>query len=764
MKTAKAIIRPQAQHCNIRHNPSAPILRRGFCDLLASIVALGASTVAGQAPAWKVYTPGNTGLPGDLCYSMWIDEQDHPWIAGFTSTIWGELQGGLGYHDGDHWNAISNVDHAQIASPVFNDIVRDQNGVLWIGTDFGLLRLDRAAGAEGMVRYDHTNSPMLASQIVDVAVAPDNTIWLAIHDVDSVPSGGLARFNPAASQWQVWTAANGLPWGPQWPNWNWIDQVAIVPDQGGDGYTVWFTQQELGTGTYRNGQFTWFGSLPDIIGSNPPVPWRLPSDNASDSDGNLWLLMSNGTYARRDPNGVFHNAGIAPEVGAFSTASLTALSNGRAVVQAFGTNVQLYDQGWSALPNWCGSAAAFSEDSSGAIWVCGQGGAAKYEAGAWRRHRFTNSSMLSYFIEAIAFGAQGQVYINGNAAPGVGGFNIFDGTTWVGVNDFNYGFGPSWGLPSDDTQAFSERANGHVAIIPVGQAVYDWDGTGFSQLIPFGYDPVRVAEDGLGRLWAPRANGWGLLLIDGGTFTEFYPGNSPMPNGSEVKAVIPDAAQPGAVWLAHQLGLAYTNGVNWTMYSRTQIGVSTTDTGYVSCADRAADGSFWFGTEGEGVVQFDPATGQNTRYTAAGGALPTDFVTNIEIAPDGSVWVASMSFIAPYPGGLSHFENGAWTTYTSQNSPLPHNQNGCLASRPIASGYELWIGTVSEGLAVVTVSDGVPGDVDHDGDIDLSDLALLLSTFGLCNGDPGYNSAADFDGSGCVELTDLAELLSGFGT
>ena len=55
------------------------------------------------------------------------------------------------------------------------------------------------------------------------------------------------------------------------------------------------------------------------------------------------------------------------------------------------------------------------------------------------------------------------------------------------------------------------------------------------------------------------------------------------------------------------------------------------------------------------------------------------------------------------------------------------------------------------------------GDVDADGDVDLGDLALLLSAFGTCAGEAGFNAAADFDQSGCVELGDLATLLGNFG-
>jgi probable HAF family extracellular repeat protein len=58
----------------------------------------------------------------------------------------------------------------------------------------------------------------------------------------------------------------------------------------------------------------------------------------------------------------------------------------------------------------------------------------------------------------------------------------------------------------------------------------------------------------------------------------------------------------------------------------------------------------------------------------------------------------------------------------------------------------------------------VPGDVDGDGDVDLADLAMLLTAFGSCSGDPSYTVGADFDASGCVELSDLALLLANFGT
>jgi len=57
-----------------------------------------------------------------------------------------------------------------------------------------------------------------------------------------------------------------------------------------------------------------------------------------------------------------------------------------------------------------------------------------------------------------------------------------------------------------------------------------------------------------------------------------------------------------------------------------------------------------------------------------------------------------------------------------------------------------------------------PGDMDGDGDVDLADLSALLATYGLCDGDAGYNAAADFDNDDCITLADLATLLARYGS
>lgn len=56
-----------------------------------------------------------------------------------------------------------------------------------------------------------------------------------------------------------------------------------------------------------------------------------------------------------------------------------------------------------------------------------------------------------------------------------------------------------------------------------------------------------------------------------------------------------------------------------------------------------------------------------------------------------------------------------------------------------------------------------PGDADRDGDVDLSDLSILLAAFGSCTGESAYITDADFNADGCNDISDLSLLIANFG-
>jgi hypothetical protein len=55
-----------------------------------------------------------------------------------------------------------------------------------------------------------------------------------------------------------------------------------------------------------------------------------------------------------------------------------------------------------------------------------------------------------------------------------------------------------------------------------------------------------------------------------------------------------------------------------------------------------------------------------------------------------------------------------------------------------------------------------PGDLDGDSQVGLTDLAIMLSNFGIPSG--ATPEQGDLDGDGDVDLSDLATMLSLFGT
>jgi len=99
-----------------------------------------------------------------------------------------------------------------------------------------------------------------------------------------------------------------------------------------------------------------------------------------------------------------------------------------------------------------------------------------------------------------------------------------------------------------------------------------------------------------------------------------------------------------------------------------------------------------------------------------------------------------------------------WSNFTWQN---PDITEGTTISWRIyyvdSSRNEIATDIMSFDVGVPTI----PGDLNHDGCVDLSDLAQLLAHYGTSSG--ATYEDGDLDGDGDVDLSDLAELLAHYG-
>ncbi|MFN0133717.1 MAG: GC-type dockerin domain-anchored protein [Phycisphaerales bacterium] len=108
-----------------------------------------------------------------------------------------------------------------------------------------------------------------------------------------------------------------------------------------------------------------------------------------------------------------------------------------------------------------------------------------------------------------------------------------------------------------------------------------------------------------------------------------------------------------------------------------------------------AQGNLWMGT-GRGVLRFNPSVGPSSlkRWGADNSPWPGGWVTNIEIAPDGTVWASGYSTVWG-GGGLMRYNpsTSAWTYLGSGREEML-----AIQPRP-GGGYYLWSGDRSGSTA-----------------------------------------------------------------
>lgn len=142
---------------------------------------------------------------------------------------------------------------------------------------------------------------------------------------------------------------------------------------------------------------------------------------------------------------------------------------------------------------------------------------------------------------------------------------------------------------------------------------------------------------------------------------------------------------------------------------------------------------------------------QNT-FGVPGDVAGLDYNVRPLVGQSGAQVLATGSFEAPATHGDYTFslENAFANTLAGISSPPNVSPVGVATAILGDASFSFWVATL--------------GDIDHDGDVDLADLATMLGTYGRCWGDPEYIPAAEFNCNGCIDLTDLAALLANYGS
>ena len=309
--------------------------------LLLVLLWTGSSFFSWGQPA-VVYTTANSGLPDNSVSALAYDApRGRLWVG----TDYGLARLDVGSGVWTVWHAAAGG----LPGDAIRAVAVGPGGEVWVGTFFsGLARFD----GTGWTVWDTRNSGLPADQVRTLAVEPGGGVWVGTVS-------GLAHLG-AGGAWQVWNPANsGLTSGN-------IGALARAADG-----TVW-------AGTVNGGLARWrAGSL------------RVYSARMDNLPDNTILALALDTLAR-------------PVMG----------------TAAAGLVRYLTDSTWGAYgPQNSGNPAstvqALAQDSAGRWWLgTEQAGLVGWEAGRWHPFGFGSAAGLpDSTVRALAVGAGGDLWV-----------------------------------------------------------------------------------------------------------------------------------------------------------------------------------------------------------------------------------------------------------------------------------------------------------------------------------------------------------------
>ena len=678
------------------------MIRRPSTLLTLALLSGVAAAQTSPTESWRYLRPGNTGIQGDYCEALWIGADDDPIIAGYNP-IWEDGGFAKFVQAENRWENYSTVDYPEIGdrslvgSARVNDITQAPDGKLWMATWLAVLEFDPAVGGASIVRWDGANSPHTGGRTRDVEVAPDGTVWVTIEAIGN--TGGLMRYEPTSSTWSYWgggTTANGWPSGTFS-----CDDLAVQPKPAG-GYTVWIGNAFTGPMITFDSATQQFTALPGT--GAPGEVLAIPDHDAVDDAGNLWAwrVAPSGGLASvldyRRPDGTW----VSPPQAGVGYDGFKAFGDGEAVGADPNNVIWRFDgTAWQNLGQWKTSTWTYAVDidSAGNVWASGISGAARRDAatGQWQRYRVTNTGMLDYFTRDLVLDDAGGVWMSGNAGPGTGGFQHFDGERWFNHNDLTYGLGGPWGFPTDNVDAIALRSTGEVVLNPMFNGIHEWTGSQYVDLAGTGTADGLVV-DALDRVWC-IGNYYYMAYHDGAAWTEVEIAGW----GANVQR---DPDVPGMVWAIANFEVVRTDGTYYFSRETIDFPPFTPTSGSFTTVAAAPGGVAWVGST-KGLFRLDSNTGDFEWYDPSNSAIPGNQISPMAVTPDGRVWFTNQGTLSQWPDqGLGWFDGTqfGYIPQTEVGVGLPHAQIADMEVRLVPGGYELWISCTSEGVAILTVT------------------------------------------------------------
>ena len=220
-------------------------------------------------------TPMPVGLSKNpMVISIAQDEQGLIWLGTYSDGL-RSLDAVTGaYHAYRH----SATDAGSLSNNEVHRIYVDHQGTVWVATDDGLDRLDRAADTFETFKVEASNRR--SQRIVSITEDSSGKLWLGTAD------SGLYRFDPTSRTFTIYRADSLKPDGLQDDT---VPTVYVDPTD-----VIWVgTQNGLNRLDLRTGRFQRYDT-------DNGLPGNTISCIRADARGGLWLSTNNG-ISRFDP-------------------------------------------------------------------------------------------------------------------------------------------------------------------------------------------------------------------------------------------------------------------------------------------------------------------------------------------------------------------------------------------------------------------------------------------------------------------------------
>jgi PAS domain S-box-containing protein len=530
-------------------------------------------------------------------------------------------------------------------------MAQDEAGYLWFGTFNGLVRFD----GERMKGHWNSSTPGLPDDgVVNLFRDRLNRIWVSTYRGPTVvgPSGVPAN--------------QGFDTG--WPTGQFVRSWFESVD--GALLAVTFQRDVL---RFRNNRWE---TLPRV-----PEPDNEGIQLADSVSGRLLALRLDAAYELLDGRWVRVPSPLG-EAGDVVIGACPGRDGGRwlltgreLVLRKGGAVVERRPFG-----DWAGTVWSMTEDSEGAVWVCGNTSGMARVAKDGSVLRFDTTTGLP--VNDVRFV-----------------FEDRQGVLWVGTSGGGLvrliravvdGLGTEHGLPQPSIQAILAEPDGSVLVSAQGEGVFRWDGRRFERPVEPHWQPflrdqrfvTSLARAGEDDYWAGVNSGIVVHLFQG-RIEQHQPVDTVGRYENRTELFIDHRRR---VWAGFSKELMVHEGGEWRRHGRAEDGLAEIR----SFAQAPEGGPIYAGSRVRGLFILD---GDSVRRMGFGDGLPSESVRALCMDRTGTLWIAT-------DRGLARLKDGRIRPVSPVRPFVPEGVIRMLAD---GSGH-LWA-SAAGGLLALSLDD-----------------------------------------------------------